>query len=79
MEIKTGDTLEYKLAERPLRMGGLVDPSCTLPAEKHVVEVRRVTKTKRGLKAHVKPGPHGFSALMVEQLSEFATLSKVAA
>ena len=79
MQISKGDTIEYKLAERPYRVGGLVDPAHVLPAETHVVRVRRVTNTKRGRKVHVESGPHGFAALMVDQLSEFATIAKVAA
>lgn len=79
MNIQKGDTLKYELTQRPFRACGIVDHSTILPAECHIVNVRRVTKTKRGTKVHVEHGPHGFAALMVDQLSEFATISKVAA
>lgn len=79
MDIKAGDTLKLQKSERPYRMAGLVDHSCMLPAEEHIVQVRRVTKTKKGRKVHVQPGPHGFAAILVDQLPDFATISKVAA
>lgn len=76
-EITKGSQIIIRKAARPYRSNGFVDHNCILPASEERATVLKITKTKRGRKAHVRGEDYGF-AIMLDELSEFMTVEVAA-
>ena len=52
-DIKKGDTIILSKGKRKYSMAGITDPKTTLPAESDKMVVQKITKSKKGRKAHL--------------------------
>lgn len=75
-EIVKGSEIIIRKASRPNRQGGYVDYKDMLPAEEERAKVLKITKTKRGRKAHVRGELYRF-AIMLDDLPDFMTVEVV--
>lgn len=78
MEVTKGDTLKITKEARPFQCGGIRSATNDLPREEEIVTVRKVTKTKRGPKAHVHNGEYGY-AIYIKDMPDFMNIEKMAA
>lgn len=72
-EITKGAEIIIRKAARPFECAGIRSASNDLPAEEIRATVRKITKTKRGRKAHVQGPSYGF-AIMLDDLPDFMTV-----
>lgn len=74
--ITKGSTLIIRKAARPYVCAGFRSVGNDLPAEEDRVTVLKVTKTKRGRKAHVRNESYGY-AIMLDDLPSFMSVEVV--
>lgn len=75
-QITKGTEIVIRKEARPFRAAGFVDHSTILPASEERATVVKVTKTKRGRKAHVRGETCGF-AIMLDDLPDFMSVEVV--
>ncbi len=74
--ITKGTEIIIRKSARPYRCAGFADHSTIIPATEERATVLKITKTKRGRKAHVRGEMYGF-AIMLDDLPEFMTVEAV--
>ena len=76
-DVKKGDVIIVSKSKRPYKMGGMVDPKTTLPAESDKMVVKKVTKSKDGRKAHLThhdPKKRGGYAIYLDKMPDFMSV-----
>ncbi len=76
-DIKKGDVIILSKSKRPYKMGGMVDPKTTLPAETDKMVVQKITKSKDGRKAHLTyhdPKKRGGFAIYLDKMPDFMSV-----
>ena len=76
-DVKKGDVIIVSKSKRPYKMGGVVDPKTTLPAESDKMVVKKVTKSKDGRKAHLThhdPKKRGGYAIYLDKMPDFMSV-----
>ena len=76
-DIKKGDVIILSKSKRPYKMGGMVDPKTTLPAETDKMVVQKITKSKDGRKAHLTyhdPKKRGGFAVYIDKMPDFMSI-----
>ena len=76
-DVKKGDVIILSKSKRPYKMGGMVDPKTTLPAESDKMVVKRITKSKDGRKAHLTyhdPKKRGGFAIYLDKMPDFMSV-----
>ena len=78
-DIKKGDTIILSKGKRKYSMAGITDPKTTLPAESDKMVVQKITKSKRGRKAHLTyhdTKKRGGFAIYLDQMPDFMSVKK---
>ena len=76
-DVTKGDVIIVSKSKRPYKMGGMVDPKTTLPAESDKMVVKKVTKSKDGRKAHLThhdPKKRGGYAIYLDKMPDFMSV-----
>jgi len=80
-DIKKGDTIILSKGKRKYSMAGITDPKTTLPAESDKMVVQKITKSKKGRKAHLTyhdTKKRGGFAIYIDQMPDFMSVKKEA-
>jgi len=80
-DIKKGDTIILSKGKRKYSMAGITDPKTTLPAESDKMVVQKITKSKKGRKAHLTyhdTKKRGGFAIYLDQMPDFMSVKKEA-
>ena len=78
-DIKKGDTIILSKGKRKYSMAGITDPKTTLPAESDKMVVQKITKSKKGRKAHLTyhdTKKRGGFAIYLDQMPDFMSVKK---
>ena len=76
-DIKKGDVIILSKGKRPFSAAGITDPKTTLPAETDKMVVQKITKSKKGRKAHLTyhdTKKRGGFAIYLDQMPDFMSV-----